>query len=231
MRATLFRRRVGKASARVTGNAAMKKRPGLTLMELLVVIVVVLVLAGIAIPLFSGAFQMTVGKDANGTAITKSPQQVATESTMERLRDIIAGTPERPGYWTDLLASGTDPTPTPLTLKDLFVVNPALPVRLQQFDPNTRRGWRGPYLLSAPGKYAVSVANGFTTTYGQPGEATVPDAWGRPIVIQWPTGDPTGRYVRLVSAGVNGTLDTPLTDLPATTRGDDIVLFLRQALP
>ena len=56
------------------------------------------------------------------------------------------GAPSRPGYWIDLLAYVGDPTPTPATLKDLFVVNTTLPTALQTFDPTMRRGWRGPYL-------------------------------------------------------------------------------------
>ena len=75
--------------------------------------------------------------------------------------------------------------------------------------------------------------------YGQSGDPAQIDAWGRPIVIQWPT-DSSGNiqpaYVRLVSAGPNGKLETPstVTDLSATTTpwnvGDDMILYLRQPL-
>ena len=77
----------------------------------------------------------------------------------------------------------------------------------------------------------MNATNGFATTFGTTGDPAMLDAWGSPIIIQWPTGDTTGTYVRLVSAGPNGKIDTALTDLPASSRGDDVVLFLRQALP
>jgi hypothetical protein len=205
-------------------------------MELIVVLLILVVLAGILVPLFSSNMQIPVGNGA-----TKSPQQIVTEATMKTLRDTIVGTPDRPGYWNDILPSTLDPTQTPLTIKDLFTFNTSLPASLAQFDPSARRGWRGPYLLNATGRYpdptsSAVAARNFTADYGLLNDPCMLDGWGNPIVIQWPTGvdpnsNPTGHFVRLVSAGPNGILDTPLTDLylPGTVRGDDIVLYLRRA--
>lgn len=88
-----------------------------------------------------------------------------------------------------------------------------------------------------------------TSPYGQAdaNELTVADPWGNPIVFQVPSASVSGstlesnrfRYVRLVSAGPDGELNTnivrndPLagmqSDGSATVRGDDIVLFLNRA--
>lgn len=77
--------------------------------------------------------------------------------------------------------------------------------------------------------------------YGLVGDFTVADPWGNPVVIQVPpsiafssaTDDAKRfRYVRLVSAGPDGVLDTPpdllagkLANGTAAARGDDLVLF------
>jgi prepilin-type N-terminal cleavage/methylation domain-containing protein len=110
---------------------------------------------------------------------------------------------------------------------------------------NTQRGFTAgayPNQLNANNSYALTAnpaylapAGAGTIGFGQNGDPAMLDGWGNPIVIQWPT-DTAGvnvqpSYVRLVSAGPNGTLDTRLTDLTAIARGDDIVLFLRMALP
>ena len=183
-------------------------RSALTLMELLVVLAILAALAAILVPLLSSSMQITVSKDASGNSITKSPQQIATEATMKQLRDTIAGTPDRPGYWNDVLAYSGDPNQLHITIGDLFNNN-RLPSSLQQFNPNTRRGWRGPYLLNETGTYPdptlqANIVRGFTSDYGAKGDSAMIDAWGNPIVIQWPTGtsiqwptgDPIG-HVRL----------------------------------
>ncbi len=208
-------------------GAASRQRAALTLAELAVVLVILVALAGILVPMLSN-LQVNVGNASDPN--NKSPKQIATEATLQRLRETIVGAPNRPGYWNDLLAYSGNPTQSPATLRDLFVVNPALPVALQTFDPTTHRGWRGPYLLNPTGTYTVNATNGFTTTFGATGDPALIDAWGSPIIIQWPTGDPTSTYVRLISAGPNGMIDTALTDLPASSRGDDLVVFLRLPL-
>ncbi len=82
-----------------------------------------------------------------------------------------------------------------------------------------------------------------TSPYGEPGDPTIGDPWGNPLVLQVPssTAEPTitrtrsWRYARLVSAGPDGILQTPRDRLAGRNsagveaRGDDIVLFLNRA--
>jgi type II secretory pathway pseudopilin PulG len=217
--------------------ASGQKRPGLTLAELVIVLLVLVAVAGIIVPRM--------------TAATANAKQQTTIATMERLREVIAGTPQLPGYWNDILSSSADPNQTPLTMRDLFYFNvnllaqyPQFP-SLQTFDPTIRHGWHGPYLVNASGYYPdptnpVAISHGFTATYGAIGDPAMLDGWGNPIVIQWPqvsgaTATQVAPFVRLVSAGANGILETPLgiTDLSQNNwlnAGDDIVLYLRQPL-
>lgn len=243
-------------------RSAGRRRSGMTLVELLVVLVVLIALAGLLVPILSGSLQIVVGKDTSGNAVSESVQEIGTNATLRTLRDTILGTPGHPGYWNDLLTSQADTTPWPWTMADLFVVPgtlPAgtasyLPTSLQQYNPNTGLGWRGPYIVQQTATYAVNTASGFlpstpyvygatnlSTGYGQTGDPGVLDAWGCPIIIQWPStvADTSNTqamqqylYVRLVSAGPNGKIDTALTDTPAvdplgTSKGDDLVLYLR----
>lgn len=103
------------------------------------------------------------------------------------------------------------------------------------YDPVTRRGWSGPYLMSTMGTYQIAPARGFSDLYGQNGDPAPLDGWGNPIVLQQPVllsasvasySDLT--YARLVSAGPNGILETPATVLSPTLaeRGDDVILSL-----
>lgn len=80
--------------------------------------------------------------------------------------------------------------------------------------------------------------------YGFTGDLVAADPWGNPIVLQVPpasafngsTGDAkVFRYARLVSAGPDGVLSTPLdrlggmlSDGTSSARGDDIVIFLNR---
>ncbi len=84
-----------------------------------------------------------------------------------------------------------------------------------------------------------------TSPYGVMGDLTAADPWGNPIVLQVPpttvfsnTPDDAMRfrYARLVSAGADGILTTPLDRLAGMQfdgskdiRGDDLVLFLIRA--
>jgi prepilin-type N-terminal cleavage/methylation domain-containing protein len=120
------------------------------------------------------------------------------------------------------------------------------------------RRWNGPYVTHQGARYSgtrdptVAVAAGFGAEFGvadvdgvdpttnatvvtTPGDPTVLDAWGNPIVIQVPntSGEATPSatdvmYARLVSAGPNGKLETPETERMLATfdRGDDVIMFL-----
>lgn len=198
--------------------ARRPRRRGMTLLELIVVVAVLAVLAGMVVPLL----QDTV----------ETAQETGVRASLAALRDAVMGRPERPGFHTDLRR-------LPTTLAELWVnpdtdPGPGVILKYPAFDINTRVGWHGPYLLAPGGSYAVNPAAGFTIDYGNPGDPAVPDPWGRPIVMQRPTvGTIAERelYARLVSAGADGILQTPANVLypTAAQRGDDFVMFLKRA--
>ncbi len=195
---------------------------GLTLIELVVVLVILAGLAGLLVPLVDGL-------EVNG----KSPEQIATETTLGRLRDVIMGTPTRPGVWADV---GQRPEFFPRQIQDL--VSEAVPdsmetLGLRRYDPITRIGWRGPYLVQASGQ----------DDFGNP---ALRDGWGRLIDLQIDfnqdgfVNSDEARYARLVSAGEDGVFNITLdpndmiprsdaraNELTLAESGDDVVLFLR----
>jgi type II secretory pathway pseudopilin PulG len=199
----------------------IERRAGLTLMELIVVLVILVGLAGILVPMISG--------------VTQNAQQTSTQVTMTTLRNAVMQ------YYQDMkgislnrpipgTAFPVDATGMPQTLKDLQI-QPALTNSSGNsilFNPVTQRGWRGPYLLQATGtflKSATAPSPGTSldvsfyptaagsTPYGALGDIAFLDGWGNPIVLQWPsvgTGSTTDtnldlalrvQNVRLVSAG------------------------------
>jgi prepilin-type N-terminal cleavage/methylation domain-containing protein len=194
---------------------------GFTLLELLIVLMILVTVAWVVIALAGD---------------TSSWAQVqATNVSMQHLRDAIVGTVDMPGFLTD---TGKLPT----TLCDLFV----MPGTMSAYDPNTRMGWRGPYIWNPPivvhfdlvsnrlyyagasGQVEdrVYLPFGFNPYY-KDGDPVVLDAWGNPIVLQIPNQTDTA-YARLVSAGPNGVIDTlPNVDIPPVgTCGDDRFLYL-----
>jgi type II secretory pathway pseudopilin PulG len=97
---------------------------------------------------------------------------------------------------------------------------------------------------------ATFLQRGFFTDasnspYGLTDDLAAADPWGNPIVVQVPpasafsgsTGDAKRfRYARLVSAGADGALTTPLdrlagmlADGTSIARGDDVVIFLNRS--
>lgn len=197
-----------------------RNRSGVTLAELLVVLIILAAVAGTVIPMVADSLDHSA--------------QATTEASMASIRDAILGSGDQPGYFADL---GT----LPVSVADLFDVPSTLPVQLQTFDANTRLGWRGPYLRHSGATYAVNSSTGFSALYGADGTPTVKDSWSNPIVIQWPSfagstnpGLPS-LYARVVSAGPDGILQTPIATptgqfFPSRADcGDDIVLFLRVA--
>ena len=196
---------------------------GFTLLEMLVVVTILVVLAALIIPLFGNLRFSGAGRD-------RTAQQVATAATLAVVRDAILGTPAQPGLWQDL---GEQPNYFPQTIADLFRASTNLPVKLRNFNPVTRLGWHGPYLSSSDASYTVNLANNFTSAYGSDGDPAILDAWGRPIILQVPQVNGTNEilYARLVSAGPDGIIQTPLeklapSDLTTNDRGDDVILFL-----
>ncbi len=199
-----------------TGRAT--KRRGLTLLELVVVLVILAALAGLAVPLI-------------GQLAGDSRADVTRQSLVE-IRNVIANM-----YWDDMgkrlprpgtagLGGGRRDHPQ---MRYLFLnpdANPEDTVRT--YDPAYRLGWRGPYLMNPGGRFPVPNGN-FTDSYGLEGDPAVLDGWGKPIVIQNPgmTGDGS-QDVRLVSAGLNGILTIPpdkaSDSLSDAEKGDDVWL-------
>lgn len=192
-----------------------KSRFAFSLLELVVVMAILVVLAGLVI-LEIGNFQ-------------EKASYATTKTTLNTVRDAINGASAGQGYRQDMRSfPTTQPTESlPGTLASLYVA----PAGATLYNPVTRLGWHGPYLSGDTGTFQINVGAGFTANYGAANDPAPVDAWNHPIVIQIPS-DPT--YARLVSAGPDGTIQTPLTvlDPPTSMRGDDVVLFLlRPDLP
>lgn len=204
-------------------NVNRNRRFGMTLLELLIVVVIIVVLAALVIPLF--------GKT------THSSELDATFKTMMTIREAIMGTTDRPGYFQDMkglpIPASTDPDVAagaglPLQMLDLFQ-NPRTLTTVSDFDPSTRRGWRGPYLGQASGSAAgFGIVRDSFTRQGQLGGL---------IVIQWPpVGTPNRlRYVRLVSFGPDGVQDPGYAhvwdpaQITANMINDDLIVYLHDA--
>lgn len=184
------------------------RRLGLSLLELVLVLFVLVILAAMVVPM--------VGKNM------EDAQLQTTMTNLVQLRNVILNVYRadmnkelpRPGS----MGLGVGQVNHP-QLRYLFV-NPKTETATVDYDPVYRLGWRGPYLLQTSGQYRLDVAQGFTTTYGEVDlskygpDPTILDGWQRPIVI---VPDPTpGKSWQLASAGQDGTLGT----------GDDVYLSL-----
>jgi type II secretory pathway pseudopilin PulG len=207
----------------------IRKRVGLTLLELVIVVAILAIVAGFIIPC--------------GVYLENRAKTTSANASLAAIRDAIVGTPDKPGYYSD---TGQYPN----TLEDLFVQPAGVPA----FNRDTNRGWRGPYLLNANATYPAYI-NGFLgptsptpygtspnpANYGTTGDSAIVDPWGNVIILQWPTSGDLAQnqaFIRLISAGPNGIIDTPQVDgadtgetyypIPAD-RGDDIVLFINHA--
>lgn len=203
-----------KTSIRRRSGLIHEYRAGLTLVELVVVMVILVALAGIALPL--------VGTVSDQARID------ATNASLHRLQNVILNqyVPDMKGadIWAGLNPSGPviDPDGMPRSasttapnvpqLINLFV-NPANGTTANSYNSVSRLGWKGPYLTSGlsmyPGVNSAAASEGFIATYGATGDQTVIDGWGNPIVIV-PVEDTTSAspqyYHVLLSAGPTGSL-------------------------
>lgn len=210
-------------------------RVGLTLVELIVVLFVLVALAGLLVPTLNNA-----GRDASETATRTTLATVAgaivgpggyVESMRfaQDLNDALNPFGDGSGLpWPGSAEIGAGRVDQP-QLNYLFRVPLGLP--LQPYDAISRIGWNGPWLdASAATVYdPVDLDASFTAAYGDPGDIAPIDGWGNPVVIQYPIG---GRdFARLVSAGQNNVIDTaPAVDLPADV-GDDLIFYLYRENP
>jgi type II secretory pathway pseudopilin PulG len=230
---------------------------GMTLLEISVVLLVLIALAGLVVP-YIGV--------TSGMAACQ-----ATDATLQAVKQAIMGGAAGPGYYADTLGIyPADRGDIDYNLKYLFIAGdkdeddsiPDWPA----YNPNTRTGWRGPY-LSTGGLVSGTLLHGsFGTVFdsSSPEATAIPahvhvnittdtgsqvfDAWHRPIVLQIPyyddddegpnTADYHPENARLVSAGPGSGLrsdeagiDTTIQSKDASNRGDDRVLFLNIADP
>lgn len=144
----------------------MKSQSGLTLIELLMAITLVGILSTVAISQYLD--------------FTKDARIAVTKERLHELKRALIGDPRlvgngqflQPGYYSDMQG-------LPLTLDDLG----SLPVGASDYDPVTKRGWRGPYV-----------------------DTTNPDwkndAWGQEILY-------SGAARTLTSKGPDGYENTP----------------------
>ncbi|WP_442497262.1 hypothetical protein [Methylobacter sp. sgz302048] len=208
---------------------------GMTLLEITVVLLVLIALAGLVVPYVGGT---------GSAAMCKT-----TDATLQTVKQAIMGGTAGPGYYADTLGSypSIDKASSDYNLKYLFEQG-----SWPEYNPKTGVGWRGPYLLTG------SVINGtlhgsFGTVFDPASPATtayvhvnittdtgsqVFDGWHRPVILQIPYFNDALQpdYARLVSAGPGSGLKSEEAAIDITIqsrgdkdsyRGDDRVLFLK----
>lgn len=204
----------------------INKQKGVTLLELTVVLLILIALAGLAMPYLGGTTRAALCK--------------ATDVTMANIKRAIMDR-----YYLDTL--GTFPASkgnADYSLNYLFS-----PGGWDNFDPATQIGWRGPYLqsgvaLGGAGDYKASNLDG-SFKDASPfdpdtdhvhlnlanGQTVVLDGWGRPIMLQ--VHDNYGG--RLVSAGPGSGIGIDNAGLETVISGnrnnDDRVLYLNAPTP
>lgn len=220
-------------------RAQRASRAALTLLELVVVVGIVALFAGL-VSFRLSPDQLTFAGAGGG----KTAARIATEASMARIRSAMFGSADSPGYWADLnrdawfwprhldwlSTSPSDAVADPgLLSAEEYVYYGAL---LGGYNPQRKVGWRGPYLQFEGVTNHLDPSRGFTARLGGGSGHRAPiDAWGNPILMQWPSinpyttspiidfGDVRGdsqltKYViensRLVSAGPDGILQTEL---------------------
>jgi prepilin-type N-terminal cleavage/methylation domain-containing protein len=226
------------------------RRAGLTLLELVMVVSILAILTALVVP--------------GMTDQSEETRKTVARATMQVVRDIIANRYlENMGEMPQPVLTGTDTTRLSATLQvtgtattklpqlQFLFVNPrqydassATPyLAINDFDPQARIGWNGPYMMTKSTTYPNPTARrfatdpndtrtwadfGFTTTFGQAGDFTIMDPWGSPYVIivrSVAHGSSTAYSAYVVSAGFNRTLETTAVGSAAT--GDDILLKIR----
>ena len=197
---------------------------GLTLLELLVVLVILIATALIIFPTFNNIDITSPSGESN------SPVEIATQATLNTVREAMAGEDgviESLSHKTNAL---------PREINDLLKedapahMEEAAP-ELKNYDPVNKIGWHGPY-INATGR-------------NETGEPTIVDGWGNELELQVDfdqdgiINQTESKFIRVVSAGPNGQIETPdditnmkpgeneVNELTLSECGDDLVMFLR----
>ncbi len=213
----------------------MKKltQSGITLIELTVVLLILVALAGLVIPYMGGTSNKAFCD--------------ATDLSMQNIKKTIMDR-----YYLDTLGQfPVNKGTTEYSLSYLMLQGGWNP-----YDPQTTIGWRGPYLMtSATLKSATELSTNLASDPGTyvhkkfaDGDVIINDAWGRPIILQVPTLTDCQAIIpsspnkedycaRLVSAGSGSGLgiseadiETPLNST-RPSNSDDRILYLNAPTP
>jgi len=198
---------------------------GMTLLELSVVLLILIALAGLAIPYIGGT--------------SRNALCDATDITMANVKRAIMDR-----YYLDTLGKFpqdldglTANSPPSYNLHYLFSNSNLAASRTHKlFDPGTATGWRsGGYLQSGfvlESNLSGTFANTIYTDKFLANHIVTLDGWGRPIVLQVSSG-----VGRLVSAGVgsglgleNAAIETAIGSSRLAS-SDDRILYLNTATP
>jgi len=218
------------------------KQKGMTLIELTVVLLILVALAGLTIPYVSGTSRKALC-DATDVSMMNIKQVIMQRYYLDTL-----------GKFPQDLSSLSENTGSEKYQLHFLFSNTSLGGRVHKdFDLDSQVGWNGPYLQESQILDAALTAGNYnSSTYTEPflvGHHVVMDGWGRPFVLQVPTvaeckallslsTDPEKDYcARLVSAGSgsglgsgNGTIDTAIS-AHKDNDGDDRMLYLSAPTP
>jgi len=224
---------------------------GMTLIELTVVLLILIALAGLALPYVGGTSSKALCD--------------ATDISMANIKKVIMDR-----YYLDTLGNfPEDKGSADYSLHYLFSKGNGTG-DWNDFDPDSQMGWRGPYLqgsvtldsndlsqLDSSFKDESSSNNHVNRNLDDNdddhADFAVLDAWGRPIVLQvtdcndWDISTVSGKCARLISAGPygglgigNAAIDTQILDDPTATtpeifeqhrQNDDRILYLNAPTP
>lgn len=196
----------------------MTQRHGLTLLELVIVLVILVALGSVVIPRFIQSRESTAF--------------ITTQANLVTLRDAVMA------YFEDTKSLPLMGAPdTAAEEAERFQVrwlfdSPVSGLALSEFDPDVRLGWNGPYIAMKTGVYELDAAKNLTVLYGNDDDPALLDTFtGTPIVIQWANAPLRPCDLRVVSAGPNGVIDIPpgiLTDdLTDSDVEDDIYVAIQ----
>lgn len=236
----------------MTGSEAGGTRErAFTLMELLVVIVILAAVATLVI--------------SNVDHTRDDAEATVARATMQTLREALTGSSAGPGYLADMKYvpgfRSVDLRTHDLLSPASYLFDPVANrgwrgpyLRNAAGVANTNASRAGKFPEGGDRRFAGDKTflergffyNGMKSHYGTTGYPAVADPWGNPIIVQVPPASAFSgsaseakrfRYARLVSAGPDGVLSTPLNkplagmrpNGTAPKRGDDLVLFLNRA--